>query len=232
MADHTQALTAKMLEFCVHYAAHGRAKDAALAAGYSEKSARSRGGRLAKHPLVHAEVQRIRAQVTEGVAYSKTDEERERSLESLEVLHECLMVELDAVIYHDPLALWRAAGFSGDQLAALKALDPLDRRMVSGLKQTHTVRRIGKEVTEETTLELKMRSRDPATMRMARHVGIGNTTKVEVAGPGGGAVQVEHKGLTQVTLNTMITGFLGVPAAMMAKAMGLPAVVDTEGTPA
>ncbi len=229
-------LTARMRDFSVHYATHGNGQDAAIAAGYSPNSAKSRGSQLAAHPLVAAEIRRLRGETTQSLADTRSDElddradEIDRSLAGLAVLKGCLMVEMDQVIYHDPLALWRAAGFSGAQLAALEALDPVDRRQVQGLKQTHTIRRFGrgKDVneTEETTLELKMRPRDPATMRMARHVGIGNTTKVEVGGPGGGPVQHEVKGLTQVTLDVMIEKFLGVPAHVM---RGLPA---PEGEPA
>lgn len=221
MPKQPRALTARMRDFCVHYAALDSGRDAAIAAGYSEKGAASRGSRLVANPLVQAEVERLRAQTSQSLATvtKGLEQDVERSIAGNEVLKGCLMLEMDAVIYHDPLDLWRAAGFSGVQLAALEALDPVDRRQVQGLKQTHTVRRYGKdEEVEETVLELKMRPRDPATMRMARHVGIGNTTKHEVAGPGGGPVQHEHKGLSRVTINQMLVGFLGIPQHML----GLP----------
>jgi len=230
-------LTVRMRQFAAHYAEHNNGKAAAIAAGYSEKSAATRGSQLLRDPRIADEVLRLRGHNVNDVM-ENTAPGKDMTKAALELNRRKteLMDEIHEVIYRDPLPIWQAAGFGADQLDALEGLDVVDRRQVTALKQTHTVRRFGRgndvNETEETVLEVKMRPRDPAMMRMARHVGIGNTTTHEHTGKGGGPIQHEHKGLSRTTINAMITQFLGVPAELLGLKPEAVVDVEPEGGPA
>ena len=56
----SQKIIQKQLVFCQKYVSGMTAKDAAIEAGYSPKSAASQGSRLMQIPLIKREIQRLR----------------------------------------------------------------------------------------------------------------------------------------------------------------------------
>lgn len=108
------SLTPKQARFVSEYLVDGNATRAAIAAGYSERSAAVSGSKLLKDPRIEPLIR----------------ERQKRTAEKLEITAERTLQELAKIAYHDPGAFFD----ENDNLVAISKLGPNERASLEGFE--------------------------------------------------------------------------------------------------
>lgn len=112
--------TPQQEQFIVAYVAKPNATQAAISAGYSEKSAYSQGARLLKHAEIAAEIERRRNAINKKVL-GKYEVTRERIVEELAKLGFSNMTDYTSITEDDDVVL-DFSEVTRDQMAAVREI--------------------------------------------------------------------------------------------------------------
>lgn len=177
----TDQATEKQARFAEEYLVDLNATQAAIRAGYSEKTAEQQGSRLLRNVQVQAAIEAGRAK-----QQKRTGITQDRVLEELALL---AFSDLTHYVVDDNGDIKLA---DGAPAAAMRSLQSIKRKITS--------RKVDDEW--ETTREVEIRLWDkPGPLKLAgRHVGL-FPDKVEVSGPNGGPIETAVTRIERVVVD-------------------------------
>lgn len=171
------ALSEPKYETFAREVAAGRTRAAAaVAAGYSEADAGSRGAKLAKRPEIAARIAELQ------------DETAKVVLESVNVTRQRVLEELSRIAFLDPARLFDADGC----LIEITKLDEDTRRAIASIEHDDTFKYSDDSDQPKRTgrtSRLKFIDKHGALVSLARHLGMFKD-KLEVTGENGKPVEV------------------------------------------
>jgi len=164
-------LSGKHTRFIEEYLVDLNATQAAIAAGYSERTAYSQGQRLLKHVEVAPLIQKA------------MDARSKR----LEITADRVLQELAKLAFYDPMDIFEADG----SMKQIKDIDPNTRMALAGLEVTELFEGSGDEKHAYGLLKkIKLADKGQNLERLGRHLKL-FSDKLEVTGKDGGPLQ--HK---------------------------------------
>ena len=162
----SKKLTKKHEIFVAEYLASFDATKAALASGYSPKSAQSQGCQLLKHPKISAEIAK------------KTG----KRLEKLDITADKVLGELAKLAFHDPRKFFDSDG----RIKPITELDDNTAMAVAGIETMHKV--VGDEEDGCVVFtKIKLADKGVNLERLGKHLKL-FTDKAEVTGANGEAL--------------------------------------------
>ena len=162
----------KQLRFCQEYVIDLNATQAAIRAGYSEKTANQIGSRLLANVKVQAEIVRLRSQVSE----------------KLEITHEAVIREIARVAF-GRVAKFIKVNADGDPYVDLSDATPEDLDLLESVQSEDYLDGRGKGARAVRKTKIVFQDRLKALQMLGQHLGLFIDRK-EVSGPGGAPVVV------------------------------------------
>jgi phage terminase small subunit len=173
------SLSQREMQFVIEYMKDENQTQAAIRAGYSSNGAATQGGRLLKRPDIQAELAYRKEQLIKPHTdrYSVTREKLIRELATIAYGNVADFIAFDA----DGQPHYDFSEATRDQLASLDAIQ-IDEYNEGRGEERRSIKRI----------KISTRDKLNAIKQLTELCGLAAPKKVEVSGPGGGAIPIAH----------------------------------------